>query len=458
MTVHPLVLVGAGPANLALAIYLSEELRIPLEENCIILECKPETQWHAGLCLSRAELQTSMLKDLVCLRDPTSHFTFLNFLRHRNLLRRYAHLNTFYPSRELYGRYLAWVSDHFRSIIKFGVEVTDVGQEHSDGNILFRVNTRSGTASAETFLCRKLVLAVGRQPFIPKPLQSTDAFIFHASELLTRFESLGPPREGKYVVVGAGQSAGEVVRYLMERSSRSRVHVISKGYLFRQLDDNPFVNDLYDDLRSKDFFELPSEQKAARLRDLRSTNYGVIERSLLDDLYQLNFDRAVLGLEGLALHSYADVVSAQRVAKGLHVEISYVGGRGMTAIADVDAVICATGYRDNTVRDLVRNVLANPGDAELQVDENFEARLSEGSGLFILNHSASSHGVTEGTMAGLAERMRRIGDTLVIAPNREVATASRPYARLRGEGIKRVQSTSAEREITESANCDMRTI
>jgi lysine N6-hydroxylase len=77
MTARDVIGIGLGPANLSLAALLA-----PVEGiDACFLEAKPHFQWHSGIMLPDAQLQVSYLKDLVTLVNPTSRFSFLNYLQ-----------------------------------------------------------------------------------------------------------------------------------------------------------------------------------------------------------------------------------------------------------------------------------------------------------------------------------------------------------------------------------------
>ena len=71
--------IGAGPANLALAVAI-EESESDLAENTLLLEQSPDVKWQRNLLMPWARSQVSFLKDLVTLRNPRSRFSFLTFL------------------------------------------------------------------------------------------------------------------------------------------------------------------------------------------------------------------------------------------------------------------------------------------------------------------------------------------------------------------------------------------
>ncbi len=85
-----LVGIGAGPSNLSVAALSAPVGRL----RCKFLDRQPTQRWYPGLMLSAAVLQVSHLKDLVTLVDPTSRYTFLNFLARTGRLHRFASLHT----------------------------------------------------------------------------------------------------------------------------------------------------------------------------------------------------------------------------------------------------------------------------------------------------------------------------------------------------------------------------
>ncbi|HTO68216.1 MAG TPA: SidA/IucD/PvdA family monooxygenase, partial [Bradyrhizobium sp.] len=277
----------------------------------------------------------------------------------------------------------------------------------------FRVSAESNRFGEEIYVCQNVVVAIGREPYLPPELRIDDPRVFHSAEFFSRLKRDDYPEDGTYVVVGAGQSAGEAARFLLARSPRSRVHVVSSGYLFRQVDDNPFVNDLYSNAMARDFFSLSRAERQRRLGDLRNTNYGVVDCAVLKELYRIGFDRKVMGLPGLSLHSYSNVKSVVPMANGLHVTIRALDGEESATIDNVNAVVAATGYADGRLKSILEGISVADGATDtVETDEHFEVKLSEGKGLFVVNHSRAAHGPTEGTMTALAERAQRIGDHL----------------------------------------------
>lgn len=71
--------VGIGPFNLGLAC-----LSTPLPLKTIFFDNTLKFEWHPGLLIEDSTLQVPFLADLVTLADPTSPFSFLNYLKKNN--------------------------------------------------------------------------------------------------------------------------------------------------------------------------------------------------------------------------------------------------------------------------------------------------------------------------------------------------------------------------------------
>ena len=111
--VHDLIGVGFGPSNLALAIALQERGPSQGELDVLFLDKQADYRWHGNTLVTQSELQISFLKDLVTLRNPTSPYSFVNYLKHHGRLVDFINLGTFYPCRMEYNDYLRWVAGQF---------------------------------------------------------------------------------------------------------------------------------------------------------------------------------------------------------------------------------------------------------------------------------------------------------------------------------------------------------
>ena len=252
-----LICVGFGPANLSLAIALSDVINSNdpppgLEKvrasrpRVLFLEQQKEFCWHEGMLLPSAKMQITFIKDLATLRDPKSHYTFLNYLHQLDRLVPFTNLDTFLPSRLEYQDYMKWCASHFNDAVLYNMQVTRVAPKVLDDNDGtpdgFEVCVRDViTGSPRSFNTRRVLMAVGGRPYVPKLFPERDPRIIHSSRYLHSIEKLYEPsnRSLSFAVVGAGQSAAEVFDDLQTRYPKASTTLITKSEALRPSDDSP---------------------------------------------------------------------------------------------------------------------------------------------------------------------------------------------------------------------------
>ena len=173
MTAHAepqdLIGIGFGPSNLALAIALRE--LAPgwgQRPRTLFLDRQDDYRWHGNTLVNQSELQISFLKDLVTLRNPTSPFSFVNYLREQGRLVDFINLGTFYPCRLEFNDYLRWVASHFEDQAAYGQTVVAVEPvSGAQGVDVLRVRAHDDQGRENANLTRALVLSTGGTPRFP---------------------------------------------------------------------------------------------------------------------------------------------------------------------------------------------------------------------------------------------------------------------------------------------------
>jgi L-ornithine N5-oxygenase len=128
-TIHDILGIGFGPANLALAIAIGEHnARVPASRriNARFLERQPRFGWHRGMLIDDATMQVSFLKDLVTMRDPTSDFSFLCYLRERGRLVDFLNQKTLFPLRVEFHDYFEWAAARVADVVDYSSHVLSV--------------------------------------------------------------------------------------------------------------------------------------------------------------------------------------------------------------------------------------------------------------------------------------------------------------------------------------------
>ena len=118
--IHDLVGIGIGPFNLGLAC-----LADPLDLDAVFLDSADAFRWHHGMMIEGSTIQVPFLADLVSMADPTSPFSFLNFLKQRGRLYPFYIRESFYPLRAEYDAYCRWAAERLDTL-RWGRHVTAV--------------------------------------------------------------------------------------------------------------------------------------------------------------------------------------------------------------------------------------------------------------------------------------------------------------------------------------------
>src|SRR5680860_1805520 len=121
-----LIGIGAGPANLSLAALLTIARERGLSSlSSIFLERNPAIFWHSQQMFPGTLMQTEFYRDLVTPIDPTSRFSFLNYLKSNARLEQFFCSSTICPTRQEFEDYFNWVATQIADIV-FAVNVNSV--------------------------------------------------------------------------------------------------------------------------------------------------------------------------------------------------------------------------------------------------------------------------------------------------------------------------------------------
>ncbi|XVQ07079.1 SidA/IucD/PvdA family monooxygenase [Spirillospora sp. CA-255316] len=407
--------VGFGPSNLALAV-AAEELD-PTRE-FVFFEQSPRLLWHPGMMIEGARMQISFLKDLATLRNPASPYTFLQYAKAKGRLEKFVNLAEFRITRLEYQDYLQWVAGFFAGRVAYSSRVTRVTPVRCPGereHRLFRVEVENAeTGERDVHYAANVVHAAGGRARFPEGCHRGAPGVIHSSEFLSALPVGFPDRSEPYdlAVVGDGQSAGEIVGYLLKNFPEARVHLCLSGYALRATDNNPFVNEQFYEENSHDFHGRDENGRAALLKELRNTNYGVVEAGFLDDLYRLVYTEEVQGRRRLTTHPFSRVTRVDAADGAVTMTLAdLLGGPGRTLRCD--GVMLATGYERGLDRDIFGEVLEfvdTADDAEIQVSPGYRVQTRPGlaGGLYVQGYAQHAFGLGDTLLSLLPFRSARI--------------------------------------------------
>ncbi|WP_324784015.1 lysine N(6)-hydroxylase/L-ornithine N(5)-oxygenase family protein [Streptomyces sp. H51] len=381
--VHDLVGIGLGPFNLGLAC-----LTEPISElDCVFLESKPDFEWHSGMFLDGAHLQTPFMSDLVTLADPTSPYSFLNYLKEKGRLYPFYIRENFYPLRVEYDDYCRWAAGKLSSV-RFGATVTRVTYE--DG--LYAVRTAAG----DTCRARHLVLGTGTTPFLPEPCRGLGGGLLHTAEYTRRREDLRAKKS--ITIVGSGQSAAEIYHELLGEID---VH----GYQLNWVTRSPRFFPLeYAKLTLEmtspdyvDYFRALPEETRYRLEKQQKGLFKGIDSDLIDAVFDLLYRK---NAEGGGRPVPTRLLTNSSLVRARHEDGGYTLGfhhdeQGKDFEIHTEGLVLATGYHYEppAFLDPVRDRLRFDAHGRFDVGRNYAVDVT-GRGVFLQNAGVHTHSVT----------------------------------------------------------------
>lgn len=310
------------------------------------------------------------------MRDPTSAYTFLNFLHTEGRLAQYINREEKVPSRREWSAYLAWAAQRMQSYAHYGRTVTDIQPVERDGKVVYlRVLAKNSlTGESETLYARNVTTAVGGSANVPPVFQSMYQWppsdpenvsrVVHASTFLPQMARLEKVLQRRDVdaaaprlrlaVVGGGQSSAEMLCYLRDRFPDADLDMIVRAAALVPSDDSPFVNSAaFDPSSVSTFWESTARARRAQLDEFKRTNYSVVRSDLLSQVYELVYDQEIdyrdpyMPEKGVVrVMASTTLDSAESLPDGrIRISTSTTAGDSVKRSDVYDAVFLGTGFQ-----------------------------------------------------------------------------------------------------------------
>ncbi|WP_333771708.1 lysine N(6)-hydroxylase/L-ornithine N(5)-oxygenase family protein [Streptomyces sp. IBSBF 2435] len=420
--------IGFGPSNLAFAVAVEEHNQTAPPGQAVtarFFERQPAFGWHRGMLIEGASMQVSFLKDLVTMRNPVSSYGYLSYLHSRGRLAHFINAKSFFPLRVEFHDYLEWVAEQCAHLVDYGCEVLDIEPVGGPGGT-DRLDVVVRRADGRTLRqrTRNVVIATGIEPVLPEGLPDDDR-IWHSSRLLGEIGRLRG-RPSAFVVLGAGQSAAEVVAHLHSVFPDAHVHAVFSRYGYSAADDSAYTNRIFDPEAVDHHFGSPPQLKEAFLRYHGNTNYSVVDIDLIDDLYRRGYLEMVTGRERLHVRNATRLHCVSPGPDALAVDLEFTPtGRRETVAADV--VVCATGYRPCDPLGLLGSTASRCKQDEagrLEVARNYRVSGEETlrCGIYVQGGATEySHGITSSLLSTTAVRAGEILSSIVAQRDADAA-------------------------------------
>jgi lysine N6-hydroxylase len=339
-----LIGIGAGPANLSLASLLATAKERGLTSIAAnFFEREATVSWHSLQMFPGTLMQTEFYRDLVTPVDPTSRFSFLNYLKAQGRLDQFFCSSTIYTTRREFEDYFRWVAAQVGSVI-FGVDVDSVDYDAKNNVFIVDAGTHG---RSET---KHVVFGCGARPRSGVDGNQSDRIVDVSRLLAFTF----PQPLGRILVVGGGQSAAECLNYLLDKFSERAVRIdwVTSETSFRALDTSNFTREVYSTSYARAFSLLKGEAREKINQDDKSVANGMpplYAQALYQRLYRLRHLQAPdKACPAVHVQANTEVLEAREDPAGVSVKVNIVS-TGKTDVVVYDCVILCTGLNDETI-------------------------------------------------------------------------------------------------------------
>ncbi|MFC8827731.1 lysine N(6)-hydroxylase/L-ornithine N(5)-oxygenase family protein [Streptomyces sp. NPDC057137] len=399
--VYDLVGVGIGPFNLSLAALAdgAPELRT------LFLDAKPAFSWHPGLLMEGTTLQVPFLADLVTMVDPTSPWSYLNYLRHHDRMFPFFFSERFHIPRREYDAYCRWVSDALPSC-RFDAHVEELGWDETDD--VFVVAHRAADGTRTRVRARQIVLGVGTNPVVPEPLRPLLAEgghagrVLHSADYRTHRARLAACDD--VTVIGAGQSGAEVALDLLrhqdgEGAGGPYVRWLARTNAFAPMEYSKIGLEHFTPDYIRYFRALPEDRREQLVAEQWQLYKGVSEETLAE-LHDELYERTIGGAEPrAALHPGVAIVAAEVAPGGFLLTCRHTQQEALFEIR-TSAIVSATGYAASRPafldgEDGLGTLVDWDEKGRYRIDGDYRVALDPriSGGLYVQNAELHTHGV-----------------------------------------------------------------
>lgn len=384
---YDIIGIGIGPFNLSLAALLQPVSKI----NAVFFDQASGFDWHPGLMLSNATLQVPFMADLVTMADPTSEYSFLNYLKQSGRLYKFYIREDFFMLRKEYNAYCKWAAERLSSC-RFSHRVTDL--HYDTGNQLYTVATEhTGSGKTEIHYTRKLVLGTGTQPYLPEfAKKGILPDVIHTSDYLNNKARIGT--KSSVTVIGSGQSAAEVFSDLLPLTQEGmQLNWFTRPDRFFPMEYSKLTLELTSPEYVDYFYNMPPDQRVQLLSKqnplFKGINYDLINQ-IFDTLYEMSVDQDISHIQLRPNVQLNDI--RQGSNNGYILDLTQVQQQ-QSFTQETDFVILATGYKYREpafLQGISDRIMRRP-DQLFDVQRNYAIDI-HGDEIFVQNVELHTHG------------------------------------------------------------------
>ncbi|NGP45464.1 SidA/IucD/PvdA family monooxygenase [Bacillaceae bacterium SIJ1] len=418
-TRYDMIGIGAGPYGLGLAAMCEQQGLTSL-----FFDRSNTLAWHPGMLIENANLQTSFLADLATFVDPTSPYTFLNYLKEQERLQAFFFYQRLDVPRAEYSRYLEWVGNQLQNV-RLNHDVYDV-KDHPSGDGYEVYVTNVATNEVSIFHTKHVALATGYQPNVPTDADLSLPGVFHSSAYV--FARSVCERAERVAIIGSGQSAAEIFLDLLSSQQEyphRELHWMTRSAGFMQMESAKLGQEVFSPDFVRYFHPLSYEKRQSLLPVLSPLRKG-IDPETLRSIYNQLYEQTIATDPNISILARSSFRQMALLADGKKRLTFHHQDKEADFTIDADVVIFATGDKPRLPDWLFANyeediIFEDEARRQFAVGKNYHLSFAKPRThhLYMLTNLEHSHGPAA-TNLGLAvyRNARIINDVL----NKDVYT------------------------------------
>ena len=393
--IYDVIAIGLGPFNLSLACLTDNITDI----KSLFLEQRSHFDWHPGMMLESAHLQTPFMSDLVTLADPTHPLSFLNYIKQQGRLYSFYIRESFYLMRKEYNQYCQWATQQV-SNIRFNTQVKKV--EYDSNTKSYRIECEDSSQSNRlcVYFTKKLVLGTGPSAYIPETCLALESKISHSSQYLNDKAEL--QKKNSITIVGSGQSAAEIYYDLLQEIDvyGYELNWITRSARFFPLEYSKLTLEMTSPEYVDYFYQLPEEKKESLISRQKNLYKG-INSSLINDIHELLYIKRLHHSFKTNLITNSTLVNASSAIQALSISHEqaeqiqldfYHDEQDKPFCIQSEGVVLATGYNYQPPEFLAPITHKIQWDKLGRFAVNRNYSIDKNNEIFIQNAELHSHG------------------------------------------------------------------
>ncbi|QPT13472.1 SidA/IucD/PvdA family monooxygenase [Serratia rubidaea] len=388
--------IGFGPAGLALACVFNERHGERGDKTFLALEKAESCAWHPNLILDNTDINHHVYRDLVTPRNPQSPYSFAMYLKEKNRLYKFGLLGR-PASRFEWSDYMGWVAQKLNNSVRYNSAVTDVSPILENGILMgFTVKGYDFT-----YTTKKLVLSNGSSPHIPKVYHGyLGSHVFHASEYLERLHGFGENVPKRWLVLGSGQSAGEIIVDLIGKKNDIHITSLHRSVGFKIAQLGQFPNLVFLPESIEYFKRLDNSSRERFFNHIKNTNYSGIDTDESQYLYSMIYEDEIKGRERIKILNNSELLSLSSSHQGGYHIVTQDSFTGELFECEVDAIALGTGYQQPTIPALLaplEQFLVKDPDGKIIVDNDYKIKIKDCDDVHVYVNGLSerTHGISD---------------------------------------------------------------